>query len=238
MPTHYATRGHAVYAARVLGSSSSPSQKENTEGTQPYSDIVKPSDPSSFFSILYDPSTYEPRGLPLDDHDGHLTIPYKTYPHPPFVKIWEKIWATPPIVLEPLRLHAPAKEDKFQSAQFRLYFFAENITDIYPQVPIEQGTTLVNRLGNPSNARFIVERCQWVYNHRAYLKVVGITEQGVPFPYNHPVFPSFILVIPVCVCSVPIPDEIKPLIRHEEYDSLYKNQDGQETLCRVCQAIA
>ena len=236
MSSIYPASSQEAHTTRILDRVSNPSQPRDTDpGTRSYSDVAKATDFSPLFSILSRFSYLEPPDLPLDD--GRAPKPlvqYQTYPHPSFVENWEEIWATPPIILYPLRPHQPVAEDKFLSVRGRLYLFAENILDIYEQIPIKQGTTLVERQSSTLHARFIVERCQWVHNHKAYLKVVGITQHKKTLPYNHPVFPSFILVIPVCVSNVPIPDEIAPFIRPEEYESLYQDLDGRMTLCRIC----
>jgi hypothetical protein len=239
MSTIYATSSHEDTAARFLDQFSRLTQEENTEETRLYSEVAKTPEPASFFSILTSASFYEPPDLPLDNgRPTESLVQYKTYPHPSLVKNWKKIWAAPPIVINRLNPCTPAIEDKFQSAMFRLYFSAEDIHCIYRQTPFVQGTTLIDRQSSPTYARFIVEGCQWVHNHQAYLKVVGITRFRTTLPYDHPVFPSFILVVPVCVSQVPIPDEIAPFIRDEEYSAVYKASEGRPTLCRVCQVIA
>lgn len=238
MSTIRATSSHEEVAARFLDQFSLLN-RENAERTRLYSEVAKTPGPESFFSIQASASFYEPPDLPL--HDERLTGPlvqYKVYPHPSFEKNWKKIWAAPPIIISRLRPRTPAIEDKFEAAQFRLYFSADDINHIYQQAPFVQGTTLIDHQTSPPYARFIVEQCQWVHNHQAYLKVVGISKYGMTFPYDDPVFPSFILVVPVCVCQVPIPDEIAPFIRDEEYSAVYTGSEGRPTLCRVCQVIS
>jgi hypothetical protein len=131
-----------------------------------------------------------------------LPLAFRTVEHPNGYD-WSKIWNMPPKVIDADLIPDPTREIAFQSAVFRLtieseYFVMKPDTQI-----IQQGTTFVFKGYEDSNVRFIVQWCQWINKHDAYLRVVGVDSSGQYFPYSDPDYPSFILVVPLCFVKVP-----------------------------------
>ena len=130
----------------------------------------------------------------------------RAYEHPQWHN-WKTIWSTPPIVLQPQIIWDPVIEPSFQSALFQLRLTSEYIAAMHKEIIFRQGTTLTFSGYEHSTVRFIVEWCQQVSysQHDAYLKIVGIDSTGRYFSYSDPDFPSFIIIVPICIVQVPSP---------------------------------
>ena len=148
---------------------------------------------------------YEDTLLKPDDEDPHLIpIIFHEYDHPTWEN-WKEIWGRPPIVLDTKFIENPTPEFSFKSTLFRLqlepiYFFGRR-----DEYQFYQGSTIVFEGYEDSNVRFIVEWCQWLNCHNAYLKVVGVDSSGNYFPFSDPDYPTFILLVPQCLSKVPTP---------------------------------
>ena len=68
-----------------------------------------------------------------------------------------------------------------------------------PDLVLTPETTLFFRKYDIKRNHYLIEYCQWIDNHKAYLKVVGLTAEGERHRFDDPYFPSFILIIPVCL---------------------------------------
>jgi hypothetical protein len=169
--------------------------------------------------------------------ERHLPWSNRAYEHPQWYD-WKKIWAMSPIVLKPQSLWDPMIEFAYQSTLFRLELTSEYIASLHEDFMIYQGATIVFEGFENESARYIVEWCQRIYQHKAYLKVVGIDSEGNPFPFSDPDFPSFILIVPACVVQVPSPSPLIRLIDPLPKDSDFINgKENCPVVCWVCGRI-
>jgi hypothetical protein len=141
-----------------------------------------------------------PRNRVLDETT--LPFAFRTVDHPTWNN-WSEIWNTPPMIIDPDLIPDPTHEDAFQSAVFRLKIKSEYLVTKSDMQIIRQGTTLVFKGYEDPNVRFIVHWCQWINGHDAFLRMVGVDSSGQYFPYSDPDYPSFILVVPLCLVEVP-----------------------------------
>ena len=144
--------------------------------------------------------------IPLRLDNKLLSSPqFRTYDHPTWNNV-TVIWQIEPYVLNPELLPPPSYEANFHGALFRLTpEFSDRVFGI--QV-IRQGTSFVFKGYDNPSVRYVVEWCQWKDKQHAYLKVVGMRLPGHPYPYNDPIHPSFILVVPVGLSFVPYPPSL------------------------------
>jgi hypothetical protein len=187
---------------------------------------------SFFYEIMKSPDTGT---IPLQESEDKLPVTVRTYKHPEW-KDWRKIWETPPVVIDPKLFHPITPERAFCSALFRLVLREEEICDSYKQYSLQQGTTIdIKGFENP-HGRFVVEWNQWVGNHKAHVKVVGYDEQGETFSYNDQVFPSFMLIVPICIAhGVSIPKPIISRIDFDGYGTKYwDDEETEEKSCKMC----
>jgi len=155
-----------------------------------------------------------------------------THEHPPFVKDWERIWTTPPILIDPSKLDGPILETEFFMNIFQLQLQPDDVLD--PCHHFSQGTTIIFKGFDIPDIRYIVEWLRWIDNHQAYLQVVGINSRGEAFSYDDPNFPSFILKVPVCVTNVPyLPSAIRSE-KESAWDNLYLDCNGNPLHCKIC----
>jgi hypothetical protein len=164
---------------------------------------------------------------------------FRTY-EPPQWENWEEIWSQPPYEINTPHIINPYIEYQFRSTLFRVnvpstYFYLHSLSTKI----IEQGTTIIFKGHNNEHARFVVQWCQWIHEHEAYLKVVGVDSTGKTFPYSDPDFPTFILVVPVCRTDVPFPSadilhEPKPFLTAEEGYQRFKAGHRDIKLCWAC----
>jgi hypothetical protein len=181
-----------------------------------------------FYSRLY--SRFETVPLRIDK-ESQSALPFRTYDHPIWSN-WTEIWDKPPLVLDPNQISNTTDEYAFRSALFRLSITSKCIIrDPLTNLSIHQGTTIVFKDYEDFGARHIIEWCQWIEDHTAYLKVVGVNSSGDPFPYNDPDFPTFFLEVPACIANVPIPSSILPTIPFD-----YEFSDEEEKDRKVCWA--
>jgi hypothetical protein len=149
---------------------------------------------------------------------------FRTYESPQWEN-WEENWSQPPYEINTPYIINPYIDYQFRSTLFRVhipstYFYLRSLST----ETIKQGTTIIFKGHNHEHARFVVQWCQWIDGHEAYLKVVGVDSTGGTFPYSDPDYPTFILVVPVCAADVPFPSadiviQPEPVLSEEEgYD--------------------
>ena len=153
----------------------------------------------------------------------------------------QQIWNQAPIVLDSktLGLIEPLIEPHFQSALFRIPLSCDQTREVFNQHPkfvtFEQGTTIVFKGEDTKRNRYIVEHCQWVSDHQAYLLIVGITLEGRRHPFDHPRFPSFILTLPTChVDSSSLPSPAFRYVAHDAHDAFTFVDRGILFKCDIC----
>jgi hypothetical protein len=127
---------------------------------------------------------------------------FRIYDHPTWPN-WPAVWNIPPFILDPKFLPIPSPETEFQGVLFRLSFKPSH--GMLGAPVIHQGTTLVFKGHDNPDVCHFVEWCQLIEDQHAYLKVSGVTKSGHFFPYNDPKHPSFILVVPAELSTVPYP---------------------------------
>ena len=165
----------------------------------------------------------------------NLLAPFRTYDPPNLDRKWESIWYAPSLELDMTRKHYP-RDPLFESTIFHLQLSASDTLRAKNNhtFPIRQGTTIAFKGINTPHRRYIVDWCQWVENHKAYLKVVGVDVFGERFRFDHPDFPTFILVVPICIADVPFPFSNTDCIDYSAYDTTYTEWNGKTISCRVC----
>jgi hypothetical protein len=204
--------------------------KKNAE----HQDVQTNAPDSSLSSSLYDNPFDDPMEDPIMALIDTALTPFRAYNHPDLTKGWCPIWDASPIVLDASLLTQTVDDGVFESSLFRLYLTADDIIQNYSKFPILQGSTIAFEGFERPHTRYIVEWCQWIKDHKAYLKVVGVDVFGERLPFNHPYFPSFILVLPICVADVPFPFQSMSTIDFAAYSKSYKNFNGDEVTCKVC----
>ena len=143
---------------------------------------------------------------------------FHVYEHPAWTN-WNAIWNYKPFILDPNLLPVPSIEEECHGAQFRLRpEFSFCLFDL-PQIC--QGTSFVFKGFDNPHVRYVVEWCQWQDDQHAYLKVVGMRISGLPYPFNDPQHPTFILIIPRTLSLVPYPPQ---MITHPRYESKFKKK--------------
>lgn len=155
---------------------------------------------------------------------------YHSTKHPTWNK-WNEIWSIPPIIIDTAYSSEPMYEFVFQSALFRIELPSTYFLSTREKRTIRQGTTFVFKEYEDTDVRFVVEWCQMVNHHEAYLKLVGINEEGEVFPWSDPDFPSFILIVPFCTVEVPSPPNIS-LCYSLPMNSNSRSRDF--TICWAC----
>jgi hypothetical protein len=100
----------------------------------------------------------------------------------------------------------PTIEEECHGAQFRLH--PEFSFRLFNLPQICQGTIFVFKGFDNSQVRYVAEWCQWQDQENAYLKVVGMHISGLPYSFNDPQHPSFILAIPRTLSLVPFPPQL------------------------------
>jgi hypothetical protein len=180
---------------------------------------------------------------PSDELEPVWTVPYsfRRYDHPVWTD-WNEIWAAPPMTIATELVYNPSLEPVFKSALFRLTITSSYFRITKDETIFRQGTTLEFDGFNHTQTRFVVEWCQRVNIHDAFLKVVGFYSDGTPRPYSDPDFPSFILKVPLCTVDASTFDYFVPSARIPLIVSLPLKEE--ETLdnsnceiCWVCQNV-
>jgi hypothetical protein len=197
-----------------------------------YSDIVQTTAPHH---------TSPQPGSSLDPTLSRLSrilTPFLEYENPFLYRDWDTIWSTPPIILDTSHSYSAITNTIFHSSLFRLYLSANDILENPTHFPIKQGTTIVFKNDEEpyekSHNRYVVVWSQWIHKHRVYLKVVGVNVFGDWLPFNHSHFPSFILVVPICVANVPFPFDDYECLELSAYEKSFTDSHGQEVSCQIC----
>jgi hypothetical protein len=177
----------------------------------------------SFFYLFYQLLKPKSKAISVTDEEQLLPPPFRTYDHP-FETNWKQTWNTPPIVLDPEFIPDPILEFAFNRALFRLQLLPLYIQAFHKALIIHQFTTITFKGYESSHSRFIVEWCQWMDEEYAYLKVVGINSLGIPFSYNDPDYPTFILAVPICFTDVPIPKPIIPVLFPTKFEDIFTDR--------------
>ena len=161
----------------------------------------------SYVVILYSCSHNFPFAL---NGQRQLTPEFHVYDHPLWSN-WHALWNMKPFELDPMHLSIPSYETEFQGVLFRLFLNPSH--QILGSPIFHQGATLVFKGYNDPHNRYVIEWCQQKDHRYAYLKVVGTSKHGNPLPYNDPLYPSFILVVPRNLSTVPRPPRLTKLLR-------------------------
>ena len=150
------------------------------------------------------------------------------------------IWKIDPTIIDSsiVLRQGPDIETAFEDTPFRVQLFPSDALNLLNQgqlFPLNPSTTFVFREMDAKDNRYLIDYCQWIYNHRAFLKVSGITSEGTRIRSDDPWFPSFIFMIPVCLIgNIPILSGVFPYIRAEAYSPWYANSEGEMIKCRIC----
>jgi hypothetical protein len=189
----------------------------------------------SYFFQFYNNIISKFDSYPFKPTPENRTLPsFRTYTHPTW-KNWTTIWTTPAIVLSPRMLSDPMIEPFFNSTLFRLCLPSDYISAMHPGLTIHQSSTITFAGYEDPDFRHIVEWCQCIYRHEAYLKVVGIDSSGQRFPYSDPDYPSFILVVPACIAYVPSPSSSVLFNDYLLFDTGVVNGQGSfSNTCWLC----
>ena len=187
---------------------------------------------ASFFFPYYQQYTSPMGRLPHKpvDQETETLAPFRAYNGPAWAN-WSEIWNQPPIELDIQDVSPPEFEFLFQFTLFRLSLQPSYLATTQEKFAIRQGTTFTYKGYDHEDVRFIVEWLQFIHEHNAYLKVVATTSDGKRIPYSDPDFPSFILIVPLCLAYIPTPPPgIKlyyayPLDIDNEPDNVDNSQD-------------
>ena len=202
----------------------------------PMYDIPEGNEDLSSFFFPYYQQYFNYEGLsiePIED-ESKLPLQFRTYDHPAWNN-WDEIWKTPPIELDTNIIPNPEVEFLFQSSRYRLQLDSSYFKN-KRYCTIRQGTTITFKGYDHQDVRFVVECLQWIHEHNAHLKVTAITSNKICLPYNDPDYPSFILIVPLCLTLVPTPtSELElfyslPLDMDDEV-----NRDAEDVeYCQAC----
>ena len=173
----------------------------------PY-DTVPPSYFGPYVSYIHQSPYYA--YLPLED-ESILPPAFRTLMHSRWSSI-ETHWKRRPLEIDPTHILPPIIERTFRGVLFRLTPDPGRLKNTYGTPIFHKGSTLVFKNHIDPYARHIIEWCQFKSNGKAYLKVTGIikdkkTGEVCYCPYNHLDYPSFLLVVPSQLSSVPSPPE-------------------------------
>jgi hypothetical protein len=174
---------------------------------EPLKTYSSPSYFELYVVILYSCSHNFPFAL---NGQRQLTPEFHVYDHPLWSN-WHALWNMKPFELDPMHLSIPSYETEFQGVLFRLFLNPSH--QILGSPIFHQGATLVFKGYNDPHNRYVIEWCQQKDHRYAYLKVVGTSKHGNPLPYNDPLYPSFILVVPRNLSTVPRPPRLTKLLR-------------------------
>ena len=150
------------------------------------------------------------------------------------------IWNKEPTIIDSSLVlrQGPDIETAFEDTPFRVQLFPRDALNLLNQgqlFPLNPSTTFVFQEMNAEDNRYLIDYCQWIHNHRAFLKVSAITSKGTRIRSDDPWFPSFIFIIPVCLIgNIPILSRVFPYIQAEAYSPWYANSEGEMIICRVC----
>jgi len=158
-----------------------------------------------------------------------ISSPFRTYDHSCGME-WTEIWNSKPIEIEYAK---PMIEYSFHSTPFRLRLSSPYLSTFHKNRIIKQGTTITFKGFDSTNAHHVVEWCHWIDEHEAYLRVVGYGSEGFAYPYWDPDYPSFILVVPVCMIDVPIP---LPILHDMPFDNdiTIEEDRARKLMCWIC----
>jgi hypothetical protein len=145
-------------------------------------------------------------------------------------KDWDAVWNAQPFELD--RVADPTVDHSFYAAPFRLRLTSPYLSIFHKGRTIQQGTTITFKGYENDNGRHVVEWCQWIDEHEAYLKVVGYDSTGQGYAYWDPDFPTFILIVPVCIVDVPIPFPILPYMHLDE--ETLEEEERNRKICWAC----
>ena len=113
---------------------------------------------------------------------------------------WNKIWKSKLFVLNPITVPVPTIETTFHGTLLHIHLTTEHLTSSTPQ--FAQGTLITIKGDDTSHVRYVVEWCEHTDSRNAYLNVVGMGQHGNPCPYNDPLYPAFLLVVPLYLLDV------------------------------------
>jgi hypothetical protein len=161
-------------------------------------------DSPTFFSPYYQ-HLFRDGKLPFKTlkDESQVPIPFRTYDHPDFTD-WDDKWDAPPIELDPENIPNPSIDHLFHSSLYQLRIDSSYFTN-WKYWTITQGTTFTFKGYDHTDVRFVAEWLLWIHKHDAYLKVNARTFDSLNIPYSDPDFPSFILIIPLCLVVMPTP---------------------------------
>ena len=130
-------------------------------------------------------------------------------------QLWHSLWDAKPLNLQKYGVTVQEEVD-FEAIPFRV-----SLQQSVDLPNFKQGQVIELDDSNSHQFRYMVEYCQLIEDDKAYLKVVCRTyNQGVLLS-QHPMYPSYILEIPVCTCYVPWAPQIEWLISRQNYGPKY-----------------
>ena len=117
---------------------------------------------------------------------------------------WSHQLTTPSVYLPSYDMSSPILENMFKGVSFHIH--------VYPQksLPIFQRGTIIT-LPNTfiqQNYFYVVEWCQFIEDKYAYLRVNCRDRDQNVVPAYDPIFPAFILAIPLECCDVEFPADL------------------------------
>ena len=169
-----------------------------------------PVHPYSFFYSYYLQLFLSPEDIPFYvDSEDDVAPTYQTYPPPTWIQHLSNP-LEPPLMLDPSRIPAPTDESTFRTSLFRLDLSQSPHLLSLLTCHLRQGTPVYFKGFEYEEGHHIVEWCQLVEDDRAYLKVVGWRRDRTRYPYQDPLYPSFILVIPASLSQVETPPSLLP----------------------------
>jgi len=176
-----------------------------------------------------------------DFHEGQVqALQFKSYPLRDVTEIFDELWANEPTIIDTTKVlnYQPEAESFFEGIPFRVTAHLRDAWTLCQSTelfPLHQASTFVFRKQDVDHTRYFVEYCQWIQDHKAYLKVSGLTAKGEKVPPTDPSFPSFIFIVPACLIGwIPIEPTIQGIITREPWSSIYVDSDGKEVPCMIC----
>jgi hypothetical protein len=130
---------------------------------------------------------------------------FQVYNHPTWkTDEWDAIWSAQSLEVDPNQISTLVPELNFPDILFQIEISEEHLRDGNGPRYIYQGTTLKFRGYDASRFRHVAEWCHQTRDRKAYIKMAGASKNGALCPYNHPRFPSFILIVPTHLARVPV----------------------------------
>jgi len=171
--------------------------------------------------LLENPDTVGETRHELSSSDSGEQFLFSVRQRHPDWKNWEAVWKQEPFELDLDHFLPLQTESVFPEALFR-------ISPDFPYATlggplIYQGATFVFTGFDCSEVRHVVEWCEHKDDKYAYLRLVGVTHEGRNLPYNHYGYPTFILVVPQNISTVPFyphssssPIEVSPTMSNKK----------------------